>query len=216
MYSAVGDSLSGVARRPLIRRCRRDLQSHGGRHQYHSRDDVAEQHPLKVGSAGGFDAHTANSTQRQAPAWYYADGTAGNRLDRRKRLLATRFQSHVHALQAAMMATGASHGASVSVGDYLEPENGNKVGPTRQGINDLCGGERAARRSRLPRRSGTGNSLPACTDATTSSTSDPSRSPAGIMPNKVGHAGYFTSMATTGEGDQPGHPDLRKDRGLRK
>src|SRR4249919_1964440 len=40
-----------------------------------------------------------------------------------------------------MVATGASRGASVSVGDYLEPESGNKVGPTRQGINDLCGGD---------------------------------------------------------------------------
>ena len=40
-----------------------------------------------------------------------------------------------------MTATGSSRGASISIGDYLKPETGNMVGPTEQGINDLCGSD---------------------------------------------------------------------------
>ena len=59
----------------------------------------------------------------------------------------TRHQLYVLELQAAMIAQGTgTHGASVSVGDYLKPETGNMVGPRSRESMTCAAATRAARR----------------------------------------------------------------------
>jgi hypothetical protein len=100
---------------------------------------VGASFPLKVGTAGDLTPN-GEFYAAQMPPGQYADGSAGNPWsggsDYRTAIGSTCTQ-----LQALLTATGSSRGASISIGDYLEPESGNKVGPTRQGINDLCGSD---------------------------------------------------------------------------
>jgi len=100
---------------------------------------IANNISLKVGTAGDLTPNGEFYAARLPPG-QYADGTAGNPWsggnDYSNGISFTCAQ-----LQAAMIATGSSRGATVSVGDYLKPETGNKEGPTRQGINDMCGSD---------------------------------------------------------------------------
>jgi Flp pilus assembly protein TadG len=94
---------------------------------------------LKVGTAGGYTQHGEFYAARLPPK-YYADGTLGATWtggnDYGDGIGGTCGQ-----LSTLMTATGAVRGATVSVGDYLEPETGNKAGPTGSGINAMCGGD---------------------------------------------------------------------------
>jgi hypothetical protein len=95
--------------------------------------------PLKVGTAGDLTPNGEFYAAKMPPG-QYADGTAGNPWsggnDYRDAIGHTCAQ-----LQALMTATGSSKGASIGIGDYLKPETGNMIGPTKQGINDLCGSD---------------------------------------------------------------------------
>ena len=94
---------------------------------------------LKVGSSGGFSPHGEFYAAKLPPA-LYADGTVGTPWNGGNDY-GDGLQDTCGQLEAAMIATGSPRGATISVGDFLQPETGNKVGPTRSAINALCGSD---------------------------------------------------------------------------
>ena len=94
---------------------------------------------IKVGSAGGLTQHGEFYATRLPPK-YYADGTPGATWtggnDYSDAISDTCTQ-----LQAAMVATGASRGASVSVGDYLSRSPVTRLGQRGRASDDLCGSD---------------------------------------------------------------------------
>jgi len=94
---------------------------------------------LKVGDAGDLTPN-GEFYAAKLPPGQYADGTAGNPWTGGSDY-STGIGHTCAQIQALMTATGSSRGASISVGDYLKPETGNMVGPTKQGIDDLCGSD---------------------------------------------------------------------------
>jgi Flp pilus assembly protein TadG len=92
---------------------------------------------LKVGTAGDLTPNGEFYVAR-LPAKEYANGTAGNPW--------TGGNDYSNAIgdTCAQLATQiAAQGGTgtISIGDWLEPETGNKVGPTKSGVEALCGGD---------------------------------------------------------------------------
>jgi Flp pilus assembly protein TadG len=92
---------------------------------------------LKVGSQNGTWTPTSgNFYGVKLPPIVYANGTVGNPWNG-----GNDYRDGIGDTCAQVTAAFTAQGESpyVSVGDWLQPENGNMIGPTKQGLQTLCG-----------------------------------------------------------------------------
>jgi len=92
---------------------------------------------LKVGTAGDLTPNGEFYATR-IPAAEYANGTAGNPWTG-----GNDYQDAIGETCQQLATQIAAQGGpgTISIGDWLRPETGNKVGPTKSGINTLCGSD---------------------------------------------------------------------------
>jgi len=96
---------------------------------------------LKVGTAGGYTEHGEFYAVRLGPK-YFADGTGPSGNWQGANDYGDGIGDTCGQLAALISSqAGALRGATVSIGDFLESETGNKVGQTKAGVNTLCGGD---------------------------------------------------------------------------
>jgi len=94
---------------------------------------------LKVGTGSNYTAN-GQFWAVQLPPGEYANGTAGSPWSGGSNYR-TAIGDDCTALAALIGGASGNANPYVSVGDWLSPETGNKVGPTQQGVDDQCGSD---------------------------------------------------------------------------